>query len=153
MKKLSFKLFGIGLLALLGFWALGLVQTNTVYAQDQGGVQLNQTDHFGDTAQTAGIAIGGAWTNADASFLTIIKNFINWTLGILGLIALVVLLYGGFSMVTAAGDDEKYKKGFTILKQAAVWLIFIGLAFFIVKIVLRLISKVGGGATGSSVAA
>jgi hypothetical protein len=31
-------------------------------------------------------------------------------------------------MVTAAGDDGKYKVGFKILKQAAVGLIFIGLA-------------------------
>jgi len=25
---------------------------------------------------------------------------------------------GGFKMVTAAGDEEKYKGGFTIMKQA-----------------------------------
>jgi len=41
-------------------------------------------------------------------------------LGMLALIALVVLLWGGFQMVTAAGDDDKYKKGFKILQQAAI---------------------------------
>jgi hypothetical protein len=43
----------------------------------------------------------------------------------LALVALVVLLWGGFQMVTAAGDDAKYKKGFKILQQAAIGLIFI----------------------------
>ena len=36
----------------------------------------------------------------------------------LALIALVILIRGGFQMVTAAGDDAKYKKGFKILQQA-----------------------------------
>ncbi|MEI7558636.1 MAG: hypothetical protein WCJ45_07785 [bacterium] len=53
------------------------------------------------------------------------KSFINWMLGMLALIALVILLRGGFQMVTAAGDDAKYKKGFKILQQAAIGLVFI----------------------------
>ncbi len=151
MKKFALKVFGIGILWFLGLGAFGLMQTQPAYAQSQ--VQLNQDSHFGDTSQTAGIAVGGAGTNADASIITIIKNFINRTLGILGLIALVILLYGGFQMVTAAGDDDKYKKGFKVLKEAAVGLIFIGLAFFMVSIVLWLISKVWGGASWSEVVA
>ena len=42
--------------------------------------------------------------------MDVIRTFLNWVLGILSLVALVVLLYGGFNMVTAAGDDAKYKK-------------------------------------------
>jgi hypothetical protein len=52
--------------------------------------------------------------------MDVVKSFINWLLGLLSLISLVILLYGGFNMVTAAGDDGKYKKGFKILQQAAV---------------------------------
>jgi hypothetical protein len=29
-----------------------------------------------------------------------------------------MLLFGGFKMVTAAGDEEKYKDGFKVIKQA-----------------------------------
>lgn len=47
-----------------------------------------------------------------------IKNAINRTLGILGLIVFVLLLWGGFQMVTANGDDKKFSSGLTILKQA-----------------------------------
>jgi hypothetical protein len=54
-------------------------------------------------------------------------------LGLLALLALGVLLWWGFQMVTAAWDDNKNKKWFTILKQAGIGLIFIGLAWLIVS--------------------
>jgi hypothetical protein len=60
-----------------------------------------------------------------AKLIDSIKTAINWVLSILGIIALVILLYGGFQMVTAAGAEDKYKKGFTILRQAGIGLIFI----------------------------
>ena len=55
-----------------------------------------------------------------------IKNAINWILGILGLITFILLLWGGFQMVTAAGDDKKFGAGQTILKQAGIGLLFSG---------------------------
>jgi hypothetical protein len=36
------------------------------------------------------------------AFVNVVKSAINWLLGILALIALIILLYGGFLMVTAA---------------------------------------------------
>jgi preprotein translocase subunit Sss1 len=42
-------------------------------------------------------------------------------------------------MLTAAGDEEKYNKWFTILKQVALWLVMIGLAWFIVSMIFYLI--------------
>jgi hypothetical protein len=53
----------------------------------------------------------------------------------LALIALIICLWGGFQMVTAAGDDGKYKKGMTILKQAAIGLIIIGVAWLFVSVI------------------
>jgi hypothetical protein len=57
----------------------------------------------------------------------------------LALIALVVCLWGGFQMVTAAGDDGKYKKGMGILKQAAIGLVIIGVAWMFVSLIFWLI--------------
>jgi hypothetical protein len=42
-------------------------------------------------------------------------------------------------MVTAAGDDAKYNKGMSILKQAGMGLIIIWLAWMIVSVVFWLI--------------
>ena len=76
------------------------------------------------------------------SLILTIKNGINWLLGLLGLIALVVLLWGGFQMVTAAGDDKKYQAGFTILKQAGIGLLFIGLAWLFVSLIFFVIQSI-----------
>jgi len=68
----------------------------------------------------------------------------------LALIALILLLWGGFQMVTAAGDDGKYQGGFTILKQAAVGLILIGVARFVISIIFFVINLVTTGAGGEA---
>jgi len=75
--------------------------------------------------------------------IDIIKNFINWLLGMLALIALVILLRGGFQMVTAAGDDSKYKKGFKILQQVAIGLVFIGVSRLLVSLIFWLLGVIG----------
>jgi hypothetical protein len=67
------------------------------------------------------------------------KKTINWVLGMLAVIALAVSLWGGFQMVTAAGDDKKYQSGFTILKQAAVGLIVVGISWIIVSFIFWVI--------------
>ena len=64
-------------------------------------------------------------------------------LGILALIALCILLRGGFQMVTAAGDDAKYKNGFKILKQAGLGLVFIGVSWLVVSVIFRLLGVIG----------
>ena len=74
------------------------------------------------------------------ALINVIKWFINWTLGILWLIALLVLLYGWFRMVTAAGNEDQYGEGMKILKQAAFGLVMIGLAWFIVSMIFFVIS-------------
>ena len=73
--------------------------------------------------------------NQEEKIIDLVKNFVNRTLGILALVALIFVLYGGLSMVIAAGDEEKYKKWWTILKTASLWLIFIGLAWFILSLI------------------
>lgn len=82
------------------------------------------------------------WTDNSTAdgLVNIVKWVINWALGILAFIALVVLLYGWFLMVTAAWESDRYDKWFTILKQAAVGLVIIGVARFIVSIIFRLIN-------------
>jgi len=74
------------------------------------------------------------------AFVTVVRNFVNWTLGILALIALLVLLYGGFQMVTAAWNEDQYGQWFKILKQAAFGLAMIGIAWFVISIIFFVIN-------------
>ena len=80
-----------------------------------------------------------AWWNVtwqgNNGLVVFVKHAINWILWFLGLISIAILIWGGFQMVTAAGDDGKYKKWFTIVKQAVIWLILIWSAALIVNAV------------------
>lgn len=134
MKALAKKLLWIWILSFLG---LGVVSTLT-YAQES-----FWNGWFWDTTSVGNVGVW--WTSSsagDAKLIDVIKNFINWTLWMLALITLVILLWGGFQMVTAAGDDAKYKKGFTILKQAGIWLWFIALSWLVVSLIFFVINGI-----------
>ena len=75
------------------------------------------------------------------NLINTIKRFINWVLWMLSLIALVICLRGWFQMLTASGDEGKYKKWFTILKQAAIALAVIWLSWLFVTLILYLINN------------
>jgi hypothetical protein len=79
------------------------------------------------------------WAQNDWLVSSVIQTAVNRVLGILAFIALLILLYAGFLMLTAAGDDDRYNKWFTILKQVALWLVMIWLAWLIVSMIFYLI--------------
>ena len=134
MKALAKKLLWIWILSFLG---LGVVSTFT-YAQDS-----FSNGGFWDTTAVGNVGVGGTSSSTgDAKLIDVIKSFINWTLWMLALITLVILLWGGFQMVTAAGDDAKYKKWFTILKQAGMWLAFIALSWLVVSLIFFVINGI-----------
>lgn len=80
--------------------------------------------------------------NAQNKTLNIIKSIINYALGLVSLVALVYLIYHGFLIVTASGDDTQYKKGLKGIKFAAIALVGIGLSWLIVSLIFRLITLI-----------
>ena len=131
MKKLSLKVLSF---VVFGILSVGGLMT---FAQ-------STPSGFGDVTATTNVGVSGTGTGQGEKLITVIKTFINWMLGMLALIALVILLWGGFQMVTAAGDDAKYKKGFKILQQAAIGLVFIGISWLVVSVIFRLLGTVLG---------
>ena len=73
--------------------------------------------------------------------LQIVKNILNYVLGLLGLIALIYLIYNGFLILTAGGDDAQYKKGIQSLQYALIALAGIGASWLIVSLIFRLIDQ------------
>ncbi len=122
IKKTALRVMGIGLMG-----ALPIV----TYAQNAGGF-------FGQNT-TVNPNLPGSETLQWEGLLRVIQNAVNWILALLGFIALLVLLWGGFQMVTAAGEDSKYKNGFKILKQAGIGLILIGGSWFVISIIFYII--------------
>lgn len=127
---------------LFSLWAIWLVWVGTlgmVNAQDNN-TFWDPSGTDGDWTHTLNVAAGTAEYKSNWLIQTI-KNFVNWILWMLSFIALVILLRWWFQMVTASGDETKYKKWFTILKQAAIWLAVIWLAWLFVTLILYLINR------------
>lgn len=76
----------------------------------------------------------------DAALLDIIKSVINRVLWICALIALILLLYGGVSMVLSWWNEEAYTQWFEIVKSAAIWIALIGVAWFIASLIFWLVN-------------
>lgn len=132
------KLLAVTMMGLAAFGSIvGIASANNGW-ENAGG--------FGAANGVKGISV---WWTASAtaraessSLLNTITNAVNWILGMLALIALIVCLWWGFQMVTAAGDDAKYKKGMGILKQAAIGLVIIGVSWMFVSVIFWLIGTV-----------
>ena len=130
LKKVLFSLWAIALL-----WAGGLGLVN---AQD--------SDAASNPVQTTDSNFQLWWHSLiteqwSVKLLTNAIKFVNRTMSILSVVALVVLLIGWYRMITANWDDGKYKKWLTVLKQAAIWLIIIWLSWAIIRLIFRFISK------------
>ncbi len=90
------------------------------------------------------INIGQIFSAQDAQSQTIqlIQNIINYALGFLSFIAFVYLLYAGFQMVTAAGDESKFEKWQTSLKYATYAIIGIWISRIIIRSILIVIDTI-----------
>ena len=118
-KKVLFSLGAIGLVWVGSLWMASAQLTD----QD---TEYNPWNHT---------------TLKDDSLIKTIQLFVNRILWLLSLIALVICLRWWFQMLTASWDETKYKKWFTILKQAWLWLVVIWLAWLFVSLMFWIINK------------
>ena len=76
----------------------------------------------------------GMQGNPDAPQI-LVDKIINATLGIVGSLALVMFIYGGFVWMLAAGNKERVQKGKEILTWATIGLIVIFSAYALIRLV------------------
>lgn len=67
-------------------------------------------------------------------------NLIEILLGILGIIFLLLVLYGGFLWMTAGGNDDQAAKGRKVIGNGIIGLIVIFVAFAIVTFVFNILT-------------
>lgn len=70
------------------------------------------------------------------SLMNRVKIIINVALGVLGLVAVVMIILGGLSYTTSAGDAAKVKKAKDTIMYGVIGLVVALLAFAIVNFVL-----------------
>jgi len=129
VKTSSKKLFVLMIvLAIFCFLGLSLFSAVDVQAKDKdalGSAGLNLKGALG----LAGPELGT--DSAPISIPILIGRFFQVVLGILGLVYMCLLVYGGYSWFTASGDSEKSKKAGEILSNATWGILIVLLAFII----------------------
>ncbi len=79
---------------------------------------------------------------ANYSPLRFWANAINWLLGLLGIFAVAVILYGGVKFMTAGGEQDKAKSASKTIMYAVAGLVTIALAWVIGYVILNSITKI-----------
>jgi hypothetical protein len=130
LKNLLHKAIGLYLIA-------GFI---TVETFAQGGFWVNAENSAG----LSGIA--GAWSDQWDWLIGLIKSGINYALWFVSLIAFAMLIWWGYKMVASGGDEEAYKEGIQILKNAAIGIAFIAISWFLVTFIFAAIGFVTGSA-------
>jgi hypothetical protein len=75
--------------------------------------------------------------DADEQFNNIITQVINIFSIIVGVIAVIMIIYGGFRYITSGGDSGKVGDAKNTILYAIIGLVLVALAQFIVKFVLN----------------
>ena len=71
----------------------------------------------------------------------IVGDLIKYILGFVGVIALVMFIYGGIMWMTSAGNQEKIKTGKETIVWAIIGMAFIFFSYAIVEFVLKAFIK------------
>ncbi|MFH1253649.1 MAG: hypothetical protein V1664_04990 [Candidatus Uhrbacteria bacterium] len=96
---------------------------------------VNADDMFGGTADD-GTTFATTSGLGDAELVPMFGSIINTGLGFLGLIAVAIIIMGGFKWVTASGDDEKVKKARKYIYQGLIGLVIVLAAYAIAQFAL-----------------
>ena len=96
------------------------------------------------SAITVDTGLSGTLDLGSADLQDTVISIIQWALGLLGLIAVVMILIGGFIWMTAGGNEDKVATAKKYISAAVVGLIIVLLAWAIVVFVVGTASDVTG---------
>ncbi len=75
-------------------------------------------------------------TGGEGSIRRLVLRIINFFLGFLGIVAVIMVIYGGVTYVTAAGSDDAIGNAKKIILYSLIGIIVILLSFAIVNTIL-----------------
>ncbi len=140
MKNLNLTRFGLAIVtaSLLFFTTITLA----VYAQS------NNIGDYGlkDTATAAGLPTGSVGP------IDIAATVINLLLGVIGVVAVLIIIYGGFTWMTAAGNEEKITKARKLLAGAVIGLFIILASYALASFAVNQIKQatISGGTSNQT---
>jgi len=110
-----------------GFFSCG--EGETTFTAFQGGFDPPSADGYDPTL------------TQQTNLRDFIVNAVNFGLGFLGLVAVIVVIYGGFLYVTAAGEEEKTTKGKQSIMYAMIGILIILVSYALVNTVIKGVGK------------
>jgi amino acid transporter len=117
------------------FWVMTLVlfPLPTAASELKSSDLLNKTKQVGrETFQTD--------IQAEGTLQKAIGTAVNFTVGILGVIAVGLLVYAGYLWMTAGGNEEQIKKAKNTIKRVAIGIIIVTLSYAIVSFILSFVT-------------
>lgn len=113
-----------------GFYTLMaslLVVENSFAATTSNGTASADSSTFFGKGK-AGALAGGSQADGEGAII----HFIQQALGFVTLIAVAYVLWAGFQLITAGGDEERMKKSKTTIIQVVIGIVVMWLAYSIV---------------------
>jgi len=111
------------------FQAIKALVVNTALAQGLGS-QSGQLGLQGVAGEQSGLS-------------AVIGGIMNFFLEFVGLVAVLILIYGGFKMITSAGDQEQFSSGRQMIIYAVIGIVVIVISWTVVGTLLEGLSTVG----------
>jgi len=107
------------------------------------------------TTSTLGLEYGAQTGLGSQDIRITIANIIRIALGLLGMVALVIVLWGGFMWMTAGGDENRIATAKKILLNGVIGLVIILSSYAITSFIIKSLSDAtgyegGGGGGGGS---
>lgn len=110
------------------------------------GFNFSYVQAEGDTDKEIALEDPLGMDNPEEGPQIFIGRIIDASLGVVGSLALLMFVYGGFTWMLAAGNSERVEKGKRILFWATVGLVVIFTSYIIVHFVIfELVGAPGGG--------
>jgi len=81
----------------------------------------------------------------DFTLVQIIVAIIQVALSLLGIIFLIIIVFAGYSWMTAAGNEEAVKKAQDMIKRAIIGLVIVLMAYTITYFIFNQLPFTGGG--------
>ena len=128
-------------------WGSGHDWGEAIFGSDNSGA-LSFTEYEGGLAELSTEGYDTALTSS-SDLKEFVLRVVNFALGFLGLIAVLMIIFAGVTYVTSAGQDEKTGNAKKMITYAAVGLIIVLGSFALVNTIVRS-AVVGDTSTGGT---
>lgn len=112
---------------------LGLIVLTVIFARLMLGTPVAQAALIDPGDNPANIASA---TGEEGSIRALVRTIVNFFLFFLGMVAVIMVIYGGTLYVTAAGNDDQVGKAKNVIMYAVVGILVILISFALINTVL-----------------